>query len=89
LPHKIPTSESTLNLQLSHKYRSLEEYLIPQAQWTTKRTEYLQRANLLRFMHGPLTLRDLQRTMKELGYQLLPTNTQTPQEAAGYESVAK
>ena len=55
----------TLNLQLSHKYRSLEEYLIPQAQWTTKRTEYLQRANLLRFMHGPLTLRDLQRTVDE------------------------
>jgi TnpA family transposase len=55
----------TLNLQLSHKYRSLEEYLIPKEQWITARTEYLQRTNLLRFMHGHLTLRELRRTLDD------------------------
>lgn len=55
----------TLNLRLSHKYRSLEDYLIPQDNWKIARDDYLERANLTRYSDCHLTLRDLRRTLDE------------------------
>lgn len=55
----------TLNLCLSHKYRSLEDYLIPRDNWKTARSDYLQRAGLTRYLDCHLTLSDLRRTLDE------------------------
>jgi hypothetical protein len=45
-----------LNLLHSEKYRSLDEYLIPKADWEARRAEYLQRAQLEGFAHYKATL---------------------------------
>jgi TnpA family transposase len=52
-----------LNLIHSEKYRSLDEYLIPKAEWDAHRAEYLQRAQLDRFA-------DCRATLKALDQQL-------------------
>ena len=36
--------------------RSLDDYLLPKAQWQARRTEYLQRADLLEVADGQPTL---------------------------------
>ena len=41
------------------KYRSLDEYLIPKADWDAHRAEYLQRAQLEGFADCKATLRAL------------------------------
>jgi len=48
-----------LNLVHSEKYRSLDEYLIPKADWEAHRAEYLQRAQLEGFADCKATLRAL------------------------------
>jgi TnpA family transposase len=48
-----------LNLLHSEKYRSLEEYLIPKAEWDAHRAEYLQRAQLEGFADCKATLNEL------------------------------
>jgi TnpA family transposase len=45
-----------LNLVHSEKYRSLDEYLIPKAEWDAHRAEYLQRAQLEGFADCKATL---------------------------------
>ena len=45
-----------LNLAHSEKYRSLDEYLIPKADWEARRAEYLQRAQLEGFADCKATL---------------------------------
>lgn len=45
-----------LNLRHSYKYRSLDDYLIPQAAWQAQRDAYLQRADLTAVADGPATL---------------------------------
>jgi TnpA family transposase len=45
-----------LNLRHSYKYRSLDDYLIPQAAWQVHRDAYLQRADLTAVADGPATL---------------------------------
>jgi TnpA family transposase len=63
----IETAEAiksgALNLQHSDKYRSLDEYLIPKANWDAHRGEYLARAQLLDFA-------DCHATLNTLGQQL-------------------
>jgi TnpA family transposase len=54
-----------LNLRRSHKYRSLEDYLIAQDDWQAARSDYLQRAELTKFADCHLTLRELRRTLEE------------------------
>ncbi|NOT53983.1 MAG: Tn3 family transposase [Deltaproteobacteria bacterium] len=61
----------TINLKDSYKYRSLDDYLIPKGQWTARRTEYLQRADLLAVADGPQTL---QRLAERLEQQYQQTN---------------
>lgn len=48
-----------LNLRHSYKYRSLDDYLIPQATWQAQRDAYLQRADLTAVADGPATLATL------------------------------
>lgn len=48
-----------LNLVYSEKYRALEEYLIPKADWDVHRTEYLHRAQLEEFADCKTTLKAL------------------------------
>jgi TnpA family transposase len=48
-----------LNLVHSEKYRSLDEYLIPIADWQAHRAEYLQRAQLEDFVDCKTTLQAL------------------------------
>jgi TnpA family transposase len=45
-----------LNLLHSEKYRPLDDYLIPKADWTIHRAEYLRRAQLEAFADGRATL---------------------------------
>ncbi len=54
-----------LNVCHSHKYRSLEDYLLPQRDWQAARSEYLARADLTRFADCHLLLRELRRTLEE------------------------
>jgi TnpA family transposase len=54
-----------LNVRHSHKYRSLEDYLLPQSDWQAARSEYLARADLTRFADCQLLLRELRRTLEE------------------------
>ena len=54
-----------LNLRRSHKYRSLEDYLLPQSAWQAARSEYLEQADLTRFADCHLLLRELRRTLEE------------------------
>lgn len=53
----------TLNLRRSHRYRSLEDYLIAQENWKIARDDYLLRADLTRFADCRLVLCDLRRTL--------------------------
>ncbi len=48
-----------LNLEHSGKYRALDEYLIPKADWDAHRAEYLKRAQLEEFADCKATLRAL------------------------------
>lgn len=52
-----------LNLMHSQKYRSLDDYLIPKADWEANRGEYLQRSQLERFADCNATLRQLDRAL--------------------------
>jgi len=54
----------TLNLVHSEKYRSLDEYLIPKADWETNRAEYLQRAQLDDFSNCKTTLSALDQALE-------------------------
>lgn len=58
----------TLNLAHSEKYRALDEYLIPKADWEAHRAEYLQRAQLEEFADCKATLRALDQAL-EARYQ--------------------
>ena len=57
-----------LNLIHSEKYRSLDEYLIPKAEWNEHRAEYLRRAQLDAFADCNITLRSLEQAL-EARYQ--------------------
>jgi TnpA family transposase len=57
-----------LNLVHSEKYRSLDEYLIPQAEWKARHAEYLQRAQLDAFADCKATLKTLEQAL-EARYQ--------------------
>jgi TnpA family transposase len=58
----------TLNLVHSEKYRSLDEYLIPKADWEAYRVEYLQRAQLDGFSDCKAALRALDQAL-DAGYE--------------------
>jgi TnpA family transposase len=53
----------TLNLVHSEKYRSLDDYLIPKADWAARRDEYLQRAQREGFADSHATLAGLDRQL--------------------------
>ena len=57
-----------LNLEHSEKYRALDEYLIPKADWDAHRTEYLHRAQLEEFADCKATLKALDQAL-DAGYQ--------------------
>ena len=61
----------TLNLSHSEKYRSLDDYLIPKADWDTNRDAYLRRAQLEQFADCGATLQTLN---EELDAQYQETN---------------
>ena len=65
-----------LNLAHSEKYRSLDEYLIPQAEWEVHRAEYLQRAQLEGFVDCKTTLRALDQAL-DARYQKTNQNLQS------------
>jgi TnpA family transposase len=67
-----------LNLIHSEKYRSLDEYLIPKSEWTNRRTEYLQRAQLVKFADCNTTLRELEKALDDR-YQKTNQNLQAGQ----------
>jgi TnpA family transposase len=52
-----------LNLIHSEKYRALDEYLIPKADWDANRDEYLSRAQLDEFADCKATLKALNQTL--------------------------
>lgn len=52
-----------LNLIHSEKYRSLDDYLIPKADWDARREEFLQRADLAKFSDCQSTLKMLELAM--------------------------
>jgi Tn3 transposase DDE domain/Domain of unknown function (DUF4158) len=54
-----------LNLIHSEKYRSLDDYLIPAADWQAQRSEYLQRAQLEDFADCRATLHKLGQRLDE------------------------
>ena len=54
-----------INLLHSAKYRSLEDYLIPKADWEMHREEYLERANLTDFADCKATLNTLESELEE------------------------
>ncbi len=60
-----------LNLAHSEKYRALDEYLIPKADWDAHRAEYLHRAQLEEFAECKTTLNALDQAL-DAGY--LETN---------------
>jgi Tn3 transposase DDE domain-containing protein len=62
----------TLNLKYSHKYRYLDEYLIPKKSWEQNKADYLKRAELEKFANIDVVLADLQ---KSLHRQYVKTNT--------------
>ena len=64
-----------LNLIHSEKYRALDEYLIPKAEWNEHRAEYLRRAQLDQFADCNITLRSLEQAL-EARYQ--QTNQNSP-----------
>ncbi len=54
-----------LNLIHSHKYRSLDDYLIPQLAWEQRRAELLQEASLVNFNDGESALATLSRNLDD------------------------
>jgi TnpA family transposase len=54
-----------INLLHSAKYRSLEDYLIPKADWEANREKYLERANLTDFADCKATLNALEIKLDE------------------------
>lgn len=54
-----------LNVRHSHKYRSLEDYLIPLRDWQAAQSEYLAQADLTRFADCHLLLQELRRALDE------------------------
>jgi TnpA family transposase len=54
-----------INLLHSAKYRSLEDYLIPKADWEMHREQYLERANLTEFTDCKATLNALEVKLDE------------------------
>jgi TnpA family transposase len=54
-----------INLLHSAKYRSLEDYLIPKADWEAHREQYLERANLTDFADCKATLNALEIKLDE------------------------
>lgn len=60
-----------LNLTHSHKYRPLDDYLLPSAEWSARRDDYLKRAELAPLAEAQLTLDSLSR---ELDRQYHHTN---------------
>lgn len=63
----------TLNLVHSHKYRSLDDYLLPQDDWEHHRDDYLKRAELERFGGCERILQEL---AGALDHQYSKTNRQ-------------
>jgi Domain of unknown function (DUF4158)/Resolvase, N terminal domain/Tn3 transposase DDE domain len=57
-----------LNLAQSEKYRALDEYLIPKADWDAHRADYLRRAQLEEFADCKTTLRALDQAL-DVAYQ--------------------
>lgn len=55
----------TLNLVHSHKYRSLDDYLLPQESWDACRDEYLKRAELEDVDDCGRTLQSLAQTLSQ------------------------
>lgn len=53
----------TLNLIRSHKYRSLDDYLLPQADWEAYRDDDLQRDALERFTDWTQVLPELEQAL--------------------------
>lgn len=54
-----------INLLYSEKYRSLDDYLIPKADWENQREKYLERANLINFADCKTTLNLLETALEE------------------------
>ncbi len=54
-----------LNLLHSEKYRSLDDYLIPKADWDAKRAEYLERAQLQSMANCRATLNSIGQRLNE------------------------
>jgi TnpA family transposase len=54
-----------INLRHSAKYRSLDDYLIPKADWEANREKYLERANLTEFADCKATLKALEVKLDE------------------------
>jgi TnpA family transposase len=65
-----------LNLVHSEKYRSLDEYLIPKAEWDARRAEYLQRAQLEDFADCKVALSALDQAL-DARYQKTNQNFQS------------
>ncbi|MEZ6101488.1 MAG: Tn3 family transposase [Pirellulaceae bacterium] len=59
----------SLNLILSYKYRSLDDYLIPLDAWKANREDYLERAELVQACDCPMTLKTLASSLHQQ-YQL-------------------
>ena len=55
----------SLNLKLSYKYRSLDDYLIPKEVWEANREDYLDRAELVQASDYRMTLDTLSATLHE------------------------
>ncbi len=53
----------SLNLKLSYKYRSLDDYLIPKETWDANREELLERAELVQASDCKMTLDSLSTTL--------------------------
>ena len=55
----------SLNLKLSYKFRSLDDYLIPKEDWDANREEYLERAELVQAGDCTMTLDTLSATLHQ------------------------
>jgi TnpA family transposase len=65
-----------LNLLYSEKYRSLDDYLIPKADWTLHRAAYLEQAKLTAFSDCQITLQALELELDKQ-YQQVNQNFKT------------
>ncbi len=66
-----------LHVETSYRYRSLDDYLIPQDEWERQREAYLQQADLTRVVDAPLLLQQL---ATALDHQYATTNQHFLQE---------